>query len=87
VKLRYTGLRTVTFITAGVGEVEPGAVFSVPDENLNSFVNRTDIEVLPEDDGAPEEKRSAKKKAVVDTAPDPLPETVEPAPAADTEIS
>lgn len=43
-KLRYTGPFTVTFHTAGVGEVEPGAEFTVPDGIADAFLRRADFE-------------------------------------------
>jgi hypothetical protein len=86
VKLRYTGSGTVTFFTAGVGEVEPGAVFTVPDDIAPAFTVRGDIEKVP--DKAPTEERALfKKKTAVGATPDPLPESALPTPAADTETS
>lgn len=78
-KLRYTGPDTVTFHTAGVGEVEPGTEFTVPDEMALSFLARDDIEEVEDI------KPVTKKKAAPGPAPEPLPETVEAIPAADTE--
>ena len=78
-KLRYTGPFTVTFHTAGVGEVEPGAEFTVPDGLADSFTNRNDIEKVVE--VLVEDAKPAKKKA----ASEPLPETADAAPATDTE--
>jgi hypothetical protein len=89
VKLRYTGPDTVTFITAGVGEVEPGAEFTVLDEVAKSFTSRNDIDVVVE--GAVTSmigtRSSSKIKTVVDASPEPPPEIIEPAPAAATETS
>jgi hypothetical protein len=90
VKLRYTGPDTVTFITAGVGEVEPGAEFTVLDEVAKSFTSRNDIDVVVE--GAVTSmigtrSSSSKIKTVVDASPEPPPEIIEPAPAAATETS
>ena len=75
-KLRYTGPFTVTFHTAGVGEVEPGAEFTVPDELADAFTARNDVEVVVEP-----VKPASRKKA----APEPPPENVEALPANDTE--
>jgi hypothetical protein len=77
VKLRYTGPDTVTFLTAGVGEVEPGAEFTVPDELAEAFLRRGDIEEVSEDSPV---KPSQKKKPAMEFSPKPLPEP-EPAPA------
>lgn len=81
-KLRYTGPFTVTFHTAGVGEVEPGAEFTVPDELAAAFLSRHDIEEVVED-----EKPAAKKRAapVGELSPEPLPKDVEADPAETTE--
>lgn len=81
-KLRYTGPVTVTFHTAGVGEVEPGAEFTVPDELADSFIHRADIEevVVVEEPVKP-----GRKKAAPVADPEPLPETADAVPAADTE--
>lgn len=73
-KLRYTGPFTVTFHTAGVGEVEPGAEFTVPDEIADSFTARNDVEVVME----PVKPVGRKKSAPVqDAEPEPVPEAVE----------
>lgn len=42
--LRYTGDQAVTFMTHGVGEVEPGGSFEVPESALPSFMRRGDVE-------------------------------------------
>lgn len=81
-KLRYTGPFTVTFTTAGVGEVEPGAEFTVPDDMADSFLNRHDVEEVVE---AEDPKPSPKKKTAPVPEPEPLPAPVEAVPAADTE--
>jgi hypothetical protein len=57
VKLRYTGLHTVTFLTANVGEVSPGAEFTVPDELVESFIHRADIEEVVEVEALPVSKK------------------------------
>lgn len=89
-KLRYTGAGTVSFLTAGVGEVSPGAEFSVPDEFVASFVHRADIEVVPPTEDKPmpgETPTVSKKKSDAEITPVPLPKLVETAPAVDTETS
>ena len=68
-KLRYTGPVTVTFHTAGVGEVEPGAEFTVPDELADSFTQRNDVEEVVE---PVEDKPAAKKKAASESSLKPL---------------
>lgn len=82
-KLRYTGPVTVTFHTAGVGEVEPGAEFTAPDEFAEAFMQRSDVEEVAE----PVVKPAGRKKAapVQDAEPEPLPEPADATPAADTE--
>lgn len=82
-KLRYTGPVTVTFHTAGVGEVEPGAEFTVPDELADSFTQRNDIEEVVEP--VVEDKPTAKKKAFSGLSLEKLPEAVEAAAAETTE--
>ena len=72
-KLRYTGPVTVTFHTAGVGDVEPGAEFTVPDELADAFTARSDIEEVAE----PVVKQSRKKVVPAqDAEPELLPEPV-----------
>lgn len=84
-KLRYTGPNTITFLTAGVGEVEPGAEFTVPDDSAEVFTRRADIEEVPD---LPDEKPVvSKKKPVVDNPVEIAPEPTEAAPAVDTENS
>lgn len=81
-KLRYTGPLTVTFHTAGVGEVGPGAEFTVPDELAESFTRRNDVEEVTE----PVESRPVgKRKGVAEVLPDSLPEPADAPVAADTE--
>lgn len=88
-KLRYTGPVTVTFTTAGVGEVEPGAEFTVPDELADAFLRRDDIEEvveLPEDTmKLPKKKAAPEHTPEPLLVPEPLPEAVEAAPAETTE--
>jgi hypothetical protein len=82
VKLRYTGPLTVTFHTAGVGEVEPGAEFTVPDDLAESFTRRSDVEEVAEAVGV---RPVSKRKAVVEVLLDALPEATDATVAADTE--
>ena len=82
-RLRYTGPLTVTFHTAGVGEVEPGAEFTVPDELADAFTRRNDVEEVVEK--AAEPRPVSKRKTVAEVLPDPLPEPADAIPAADTE--
>lgn len=51
--LRYTGVQTVTFI--GFGEVSPGSLFTVPEDRVEAFLGRGDVEVAPEPEEAPVE--------------------------------
>lgn len=81
-KLRYTGPLTVTFHTAGVGEVEPGAEFTVPDDLAESFTRRSDVEEVAEAVGV---RPVSKRKAVVEVLLDALPEATDATVAADTE--
>lgn len=82
-RLRYTGPLTVTFHTAGVGEVEPGAEFTVPDEMVESFTCRSDIEEVAA--ASVEVRPTNKKKSTVEVIPEPLPEITDATPVADTE--
>lgn len=47
-RLIYVGTTPVVFITCGVGEVMPGEEFTVPSEFMDSFIHRTDIEIVSE---------------------------------------
>ena len=58
-KLRYVGVTPTTFVTAGVGEVEPGEEFTVPEEFVEAFVGRDDVEEVEED---PEAAEAAEEK-------------------------
>lgn len=49
-ELRYTGTRKTHFLTGNVGDVEPGAEFSVPPELAERFLRRADVEYA---DGRP----------------------------------
>ena len=62
-RLLYTGAQATTFI--GVGEVEPGALFDVPDDKAEPFLRRPDVEAPPEPDPdpAPAPIRPRKAKA------------------------
>lgn len=61
-KLRYTGTAPVTFMQLGL-ELEPGAEFSVEDEQAPGYLARADIESLepPQADPEPEEEPAAPK--------------------------
>jgi hypothetical protein len=39
----YTGSHPTVFLTGGVGPVEPGQEFDVPDEHLAAFDARSDV--------------------------------------------
>ncbi len=66
--LRYTGTIKTTFV--GVGEKEPGEVFSVADDAVGKYLPRKDIEEVTEDtpaepvqDAAPRKGKAAKAVA------------------------
>lgn len=42
-RLMYTGIKTVTFLTGSVGEVKPGDEFDVSDELAPVFLRRGDV--------------------------------------------
>lgn len=43
-RLRYIGSHPAGFVTADVGEVQPGEVFEVPAEHAPRFLQRLDVE-------------------------------------------
>ncbi len=45
--LRYTGAVAVTFMQLG-RTVEPGEVFPVPDDDAPAYMDRTDVELVPD---------------------------------------
>lgn len=58
-RLRYVGAGSTTFI--GVGEVEPGVEFVVPDDQAEGFLRRPDVEEAPpESEPTPTPARSRK---------------------------
>lgn len=72
-KLRYVGASSLTFITGGVGEVMPGAEFTVPDELASAFTGRSDvieITVAVNDKPLVKNRRRGAEPAQPDTAPD-----------------
>lgn len=44
-RLRYIGAGPITFV--GVGELEPAAEFTVPDDQADGWLRRGDIEEAP----------------------------------------
>lgn len=42
--LKYTGVQATTFARPGVGHLEPGDTFTVPESALLAFIRRGDIE-------------------------------------------
>ena len=46
-KLRYVGITPVTFTQSSVGEVAPGDVFEVPDDQAEAFLAHGLIEQVP----------------------------------------
>lgn len=66
-RLRYVGAGSTTFI--GVGEVEPGAEFVVPDNQAEGFLRRPDVEEAPpqpDPTPAPGRPRKASSKPPID---------------------
>ena len=51
----YLGREPVSFITGGIGHVEPGGVIEVPGELLEAFDRRPDIAVPDDGPGAEEQ--------------------------------
>lgn len=49
----YTGSVPISFMSHPVS-LQPGETFHVPDDLLESFIRRPDIELAPEDAPAPE---------------------------------
>lgn len=43
----YTGAQATVFLTGGVGEVDPGGEFEVPEEHVAAFDARPDVSVVP----------------------------------------
>jgi hypothetical protein len=74
-RLRYVGLVPTTFMHSAVGEVQPGGVFAVPDEDADGFLARRDVEQAPEP-----EAEARPRKAAIAVKP-----AVEPAPASKPE--
>lgn len=66
-KLRYTGVIPVTFMSYGIGEVEPGQEFSVTDEDAEVFLTRSDVEQVT--DGALEV--ASRRQPATTVAPPP----------------
>jgi hypothetical protein len=48
VRLRYIGPAPTTFMTHGVGEVDTGGEFEVPDNAGDGFLARPDVEPVPD---------------------------------------
>ena len=68
-RLRYVGAQATTFI--GVGEVEPGALFDVPDDQAQGFLRRPDVVEgppvsAPEPDLAPAAAKTRKTAKTTD---------------------
>lgn len=59
--LRYVGRHKTTFIE--VGELEPDATFTVPDDRLEAFLRRADVELVEEPDSSTPSKPSATDSA------------------------
>lgn len=74
--LRYTGPGPVTFTDPRVGEVHPGDVFEVPDDEADAFTSRADVGP----NTAPPRPRTRRT-----APPDPAPSPVADIPALTTE--
>lgn len=68
-RLRYVGAGPVTFVE--VGELEPGAEFTVPDSEADGYLRRDDVvDAPPEPDAAPAVKpRKTASKTTDPAAP------------------
>ena len=68
-RLRYIGAGPVTFVEEG--ELEPGAEFTVPDDEADGWLRRDDIEETPsepEPDPAPVKSPRKASKTTTDAA-------------------
>lgn len=82
VMVRYTGALPVLF-AGRVGHHEPGDVFGLTDEEIESFTSRADIEVVDESASEPQDTfTEAEGEPVVPaepvTGPEPAPTTPAP---------
>lgn len=59
-RLRWTGPQAVAFMNHGVGEVEPGRAFSVPDHAADSFLAHAHVERADPLPAGPEEAPTLK---------------------------
>lgn len=57
-RLRYTGERPQAFTEHGVGHLEPGAEFEVPEDQAERYLRRGDVE---DAEGRPHAKAKAKE--------------------------
>jgi hypothetical protein len=64
VRVRYVGAHPITFTAYGIGSVEPGDEFEVPDEVATAFTSRTDLEKV---DDAPSVKPTRGRKPATET--------------------
>jgi hypothetical protein len=55
VRLRYTGTYQKTFMDHGIGQVEEGAEFDVPEDQAERFTRRADVELAGESPEPPPE--------------------------------
>ena len=65
-RLRYTGALPTTLI--GVGSLDPGDVFEVPDDQAERWTRRADVEEAPAET-PPTKSRKALKSTDPTTAP------------------
>jgi hypothetical protein len=79
VMVRYTGSLPVSF-AGRIGYREPGDVFGLSDEESESFVHRTDIEVVDESASQPHDTL-AEAQGEPETLAETPAEPVTPAPA------
>jgi hypothetical protein len=68
VRLRYIGVEPTTFVD--VGELEPGDVITVPDDQAEPFLRRADFEEAPEDPAPAKTRKAPKATASTDKQSD-----------------
>lgn len=61
-KLRYTGALPITFI--GVGSLDPGSEFEVPDDQAERWSRRSDVEEVPAETPPTKSRKTSDKTAV-----------------------
>lgn len=90
-KLRYTGDKTVTFLSPPIGTVEPGQEFWVSDDDIDRLIHRTDVEAVEGGTEGLEELPTAESPAtpseVAETPVPPRDAPIRKRPAAKTDSS